>query len=44
MMATNNNKTIYIIIGVVVLAFAAPFVIGILVFFAGFLFYAANAN
>ena len=43
-MVNNNNKTIYIIIGVVVLAVAVPVVTAVLIFLAGFLFYAANAH
>jgi len=43
-MTNNNNKTIYIAIGFVVLIAAIPFVMAILMFLAGFLFYTANAN
>jgi len=43
-MANNNNKTIYIIIGIVDLVIAVPFVFLILMFLAGFLFYSGNAH
>ena len=43
-MANNSNKTIYIIIGVVLLVIAIPFVIVLLGFLGGLFYYMQGAN